>query len=267
MMGWRRRFLRAAVCAPGLGLAAMVSPLLACAADGRPALHASLLRMTEHGDLILGDNGRARLAGIRMMRAEPGQPDPLGSRFDELVRPWRDQGTVLVNADQRPDRWGRQLASVISTTGKPDAHLGLSLVRNGFALAWAAELPPNCRNIYLQAEQDARRSGLGRWTQMQHKALDAANGAEVAFRAGHVAVMSGRVNHVGQTRRATYLNFGARGAGASAELGLSTWRQLEGQGWTRDGLKGKIVRVRGVVMEGRPARLLLGDASAIEFLN
>lgn len=260
-----RTVLRGAVC--WLGIACAPAPLQACEMAQMQPAGTGLLRMSEQGDIVLSDRSPARLLGIRIIRPEPGQPDPFAASLADLVRPWREQGNVLGNPEARPDRWGRHAVTVTRETGRPDAHLGLSLVRNGFAITWAAELPPNCRILYLQAEEAARRSNMGRWTQMQHRALDAANGTEVASRAGQVAVMSGRVTHVGQTRRATYLNFGARGTGASAELSMSAWRSLEGQGWTRDGIKGKIVRVRGVVMESRPARLLLGDASAIEFLN
>ncbi|MGL4439912.1 MAG: hypothetical protein ACRCUE_11610 [Bosea sp. (in: a-proteobacteria)] len=265
MRRWRS-WLRWTACPVWLAASAALAPLVACEIEGAKPGAGHLLRLTEHGDLLLSDNSLGRLAGIRMLRPEPGQPDPVAARFEELTRPWRERGEVWTGPE-RPDRWGRQRVSLNLAGGKPDASLALHLVRNGFAITWAAELPPNCRIVYLQAEDAARRANVGRWTQMQHNALDAANGADVAARAGQVAVMSGRINHVGQTRRTTYLNFGARGVGASAELGVSTWRLLEGQGWTRDGLKGKIVRVRGVVMEGRPAKLLLGDASAIEFLN
>lgn len=250
-----------------LTIAAARAPLVACEIRGEAMPSTGMRGLNEHGDVILPDRTVGRLRGIRFLQPEPGQPDPLTAKLDELVRPWREGGTVLAAPETRPDRWGRRQISLVHTAARHDFDLAWSLVRNGFAMAWPAELPPNCRNLYLQAEETARRSKTGRWTQMHHRALDAANGTDVALRAGQVAVMTGRISHVGQTRRAAYLNFGERGRGASAELGLTTWRLIEAQGWTRDALKGKIVRVRGVVMEGRPARLLLADKAAIEFLN
>lgn len=255
----------------GLGLwvclASSVSPLAACELKDPVRLDASVTRLTEHGDVLLSDGRLAKLSGIRMLLPEQGQPDAMATALEHLVSTWRDKAIIAAERDAMPDRWARQAVTVARESGNSDAHFALSLVRHGFAMAWPAELPPNCRNLYLQAEDAARRTNLGRWTQMQHKALDAGDGLAVAARAGQIAILSGRINHIGQTRRAMYFNFGARGVGASAELGLSTWRVLERQGWTRESLRGKIVRVRGVVSDGRPARLVLGDMSALEFLN
>lgn len=212
-----------------------------------------------------------RLTGVRLMMPDAARSDPTdgvtAATLAQLAKTWRDQGIVWTADQQRPDRWGRRFVHLTSDGTNLDTDFGLSLIKHGFAITWPSELPPNCRNQYLQAEETARRMDLGRWKHMQHKALDAGNGSDVATRAGQVALMQGRITHIGQTRRATYLNFGARAIGASAELGLSTWRDLERQGWTRDTLRGKIVRVRGVVGEGTPARLMLGDASALELVN
>jgi hypothetical protein len=42
---------------------------------------------------------------------------------------------------------------------------------------------------------------------------------------------------------------------------------LEREGWTLTSIRGRTVRVRGIVSEARPARLLVGAASAIEKLD
>jgi hypothetical protein len=265
--------LRAMLTAASLLASGALQGLAACGIEGGSATAAGFTRLTEHGDLMLSDGSLGRLSGIRLLQPEPGGPDPQATRLDDIIRPWREQGRVMMSGDPgaasapKPDRWGRIPVQLVLGDGSLDGVLAYGLVRTGFAMAWAPELPPECRMSFLRAEDAARRARSGRWTEIHNRALDAADGANVAARAGRVVVMSGRINHVGQTRRATYLNFGARGTGASAEVGLSIWRLLEGQGWTRERLKGKMVRVRGVVMEGRPARLLLGDVSAIEFLN
>ena len=239
----------------------------ACALSGTSRTGGNLVRLDDHGDVVLSDGRIGKLRGIRMLKHDGDGTDPLAADIAMVLQPWRGQGQVAVVTALPQDRWGRvpiHLADDGTTAGDD---LALQFVRHGFAMVWPMELPPNCRNQYLQAEEAARRRGLGRWTQMQHRVLDAANGSDVALRAGQVSVVQGRVNHVGQTRRATYLNFGAARVGASAELGLASWRDLERQGWTRETLRGKLVRVRGVVAEGRPARVLIGDVSALEILN
>lgn len=259
--------LRRAACWLWLVPAVAVTPLGACETDHGEPVMLRLAHLTDYGDVVLADRSTGRLAGIRLLQAATGAAEPDAVSLAAFVMPWRERGMVLKQPGAGPDRWGRHGVSVLHDGGGPDRDLALGLVRSGLAMAWPVELPPNCRNLYLQAEASARLANRGRWIHMQHATLDASRGADVATRAGQVTIMSGRINHVGQTRRASYLNFGVRGTGASAEMGLSVWRGLEGQGWTRDSLKGKMVRVRGVVMEGRPARLLLGDVSAIEFLN
>jgi hypothetical protein len=82
-----------------------------------------------------------------------------------------------------------------------------------------------------------------------------------------MVVMQGHVSHIGQTRRAAFLNFGARGTGASAELSLLVWRDLERKGWTCDSLRGQILRLCGVVRTPNPARMLITDASSVETVD
>ncbi len=241
--------------------AAPGGPAMSCVMAAGEPLQAGLDGMTTEGDIVLGDGMRGRLPGLKV-RVPPGAEDQLAA----LLSPWAGIAPRALKDMAGPDRWSRHAVSLTRDAGGGE-NLALELLKSGLAIAWPIELPPNCRNLYLQAESDARKRKHGVWKDPQLGLLDAGQGADVAARAGEIAVMTGRVNHVGQTRRATYLNFGARGTGASAEIALSVWRDLERQGWTRERFKGQVVRVRGVIGEARPARMLVLHASALELVD
>ena len=257
---------------PALATAALVLAITAGIATAIPAsscemplagpLPAGLDGITTEGDVALVDGTRGRFPGLRM-RVPTGEEDGLAT----LLSPWAGVVPHLLKDAAKPDRWNRHAVSLTIGSGGDGKNLAMELLKSGFAITWPAELPPNCRNLYLQAEEAARKTRQGIWKDQRLGLLDADKGADVAVRAGEIAVMNGRINHVGQTRRATYLNFGARGTGASAEIGLGVWRDLERQGWTRERFRGQVVRVRGVISEARPARMLVLHASALEIVD
>jgi hypothetical protein len=273
MRSWRRRWLEAAAAAtiaatmasPTLALPARSPAAEACELGFRgsgPPLglgRSGLSGMSDHGDLAFG-SGFGKLPGLRF--PQPSTEDAPARRAARaaLLAPFLGQPPS--GGAETPDRWGRHAVELAGPDGGPS--LSLVLLRAGEALAWPADLPAPCRAPYLEAERTAMRARLGLWSASASSLLDAGEGASVAARAGAFAVMRGRVTHVGQTRRAAYLNFGARGAGASAELSLAAWRELERQGWTRDRMKGQNVTVRGVVSEARPARMLVADAASVD---
>ena len=253
--------------AAGLALAialviATAGPVMSCEMSVAEPLQAGFDGITTEGDVALVDGTRAHLPGLRL-RILPGSEDELAT----MLTPWARVMPYLLKDAAKPDRWNRQAVSLRRGSGSDGQDLATELLKSGFAITWPAELPPNCRNLYLKAEAAARDALRGIWKDQRFGMLDASNGTDIAARAGQIAVMNGRVNHVGQTRRATYLNFGARGTGASVEIGLGIWRDLERQGWTRERFKGQVVRVRGVIAEARPARMLVLHASALEMVD
>jgi hypothetical protein len=237
-------------------LALSHQPAAACWQGTGEAL-AAFTGLSPEGDVMLPGDARGQLAGIRIAPADVGSAD-----LRALLAAWQGQALHDAGAAQ-PDRWARR-AVVVGDAGRGD-DLALTLVQHGLAIVWPPDLPPNCRIRYLQAERQARLVRRGRWAVAESRLLEAADGARVALKAGEVVVMEGKVMHVGQTRTTTYLNFGARQVGASAEIAMPVWRALERQGWTTQSLRGQNVRVRGVASLGRPARVLVDDAALIEF--
>ncbi len=236
-------------------------PALA-AACGWPTQEPSTLSfdgVTAEGDMLLSDGSRGRLPGLRV-RPPAGSEEMLS----RVLSPWAGAAVALLEPDSGPDRWGRVAVAIVSRGADPGRDLALNLLESGFAMVWPPEMPPNCRIPYLETEAVARRAARGLWAGAGSGLMDATQGQVLAGRAGEMVVMQGRVSHVGQTRRAAFLNFGARGTGASAELSLLVWRDLERKGWTRDSLRGQTLRLRGVIRSANPARMLITDASSVE---
>jgi hypothetical protein len=205
-------------------------------------------------DLALRGGGLLRVAGVML---EPAQAAA-------AARATAGSVAYAAGGAGARDRWGRRLAALAAPDG---VDVGLMLLQQGFGLARPDELPPNCRNSYLQAETVARLARLGVWSAADAPFAQGADGEAVRLLAGRQAVIEGVIRNTGLTRRALFLNLGPRGAGASVEASLGAMRELERQGWTREAMRGQKLRVRGVVMEARPARLIITRASAIEWLN
>lgn len=251
MLRRRRPFAAAALLAAGLAPAA---PAEACAPPGFAAIAGRLAGFGADGDLRLAEGGLFRLLGARVASGD-------AARASEMAR----QGgfSLWTDSQAAPDRWGRRPA-VARGSRDSAADLAQILLESGLAVATPQDLPQDCRVPLLQAESRARAARLGLWARSEDGLLDAAAGPAVAGRAGRFAVMEGRIVSVGQTRRAAYLNFGARGLAASAEMPLPVWREIERRGWTRENLRGQKVRARGLVQEASPARMLVEAAASIE---
>jgi hypothetical protein len=236
---------RAALLALGLALSPL--PAAACLAPEADATPVILTGIDARGDLISDSGQRLRMAGLTIppgVRAEAG----------------RMVADIAGAAHSASDRWGRR------TLSAPPS-LATTLLHAGLAVTLASDTTPSCLAVYLAAEDAARRAGRGIWGDNAQRPIDARRGEAVMARAGFHALAEGRIAHVGWTRRAAYLNFGRVGEGASAELSSAVWRTLERQGWTRETLTGKTVRIRGVVSAGRRGRVLIDNVAAIEWLD
>jgi hypothetical protein len=235
-----------------IALCALLVPwrAAACMAPEAAAATVTLRAVDSHGDVVGAVNG-----GESVRLHVPGLRLPPAARAHAMAM----LGGVTASAEGAPDRWGR--------AGLRAPDLALALLRAGLAVTIPSDADPACVPAFLTAEDEARRAGRGLWRDPAARPLDARRGDAVQAQAGRHALMEGRIAHVGWTRRAAYLNFGRPGEGASAELGGAVWRALERQGWTRESLKGKHVRVRGVVSAGRRGRVLIDNVAAIEWLN
>ena len=197
------------------------------------------------GDLLRLSDGRAvRLAGIRVPAAEHAGAQPIAQRARaELIRLLDGQTFRLALAEAAYDRYGRLVAHLERSDG---LWLQGALLEQGLAqvqtrpgeAARAAEM--------LALEQAARAAGRGLWAEPAFVPQDA---GALRDGTGRFRIVRGRVLRVAPTESHLYLNFGddwrvdftvrvrraeLNGAFAGAEL---------------EKLAGRLVEVRGVVLE------------------
>ncbi|WP_336487665.1 hypothetical protein [Methylobacterium nigriterrae] len=122
-----------------------------------------------------------------------------------------------------------------------------------------------CRPALLGLEDTARRAGLGLWRRPLPAARD---GPALRAAAGHFVVARGRILHIGERPGRTYLDFVRRGEdGLTVAVSKRTWRRLQEHGLSAAGLKGRVVRVRGIVEIWRGPVIEVASAETIEVLG
>ncbi|UMY15744.1 DNA-binding protein [Methylobacterium organophilum] len=210
------------------------------------------------GELVLADGGRIVLSGI-------GWPEDEATAAEAGAWLSGHRGSLLrLTPRGEADRWGRIPADAV-TEGEEPVDLGAGLVASGLAYADAGEVDRLCRPALLALEEAPRKAGLGVW---REGVFDAARAEELGTRPGRFVVAAGRVRSVGERRSRTYLNFSARGeAGLSVTVTKRTWRSMRERGLSAETLKGRFVRVRGMLEIWRGPILDIASADMIEVLE
>lgn len=209
------------------------------------------------GELRLASGARAVLGSLRW---------PEGADADAAARGWLEarRGSRLTLVPRGPpDRWGRDHVDAQVEGG--DLDLAGGLVAAGLAFADAGEADSLCRPALLSVEAAARERRLGIWAAPLPASGD---GAALRALAGRFAVIEGRVRHVGERSARTYLDFAARGEdGLTVTVTKRTWRMMRGRGLSAEALRGRRVRVRGILEVRRGPTLEAASAEAVEVLE
>ena len=232
-----------------LAAAGMLALALSPADAGEPLRWEGPVAVTEvlAGDLARLSDGRAvRLAGIRVPAAEAEQAgaEPFaGQARAELSRLLDGQAIRLAPAEAPHDRYGRLVAHIERSDG---LWLQGALLEQGLAqvqtrpgeAARAAEM--------LALEQTARAAGRGLWAEAAFMPQDP---GALRDSTGRFRIVRGRVLRVAPIEGYVYLNFGADWR---ADFTVRVRRtELEGAlaGTDLAGLAGRLVEVRGVVLQ------------------
>ncbi len=215
----------------------------------------SLAAVGERGEMLLASGVRAVLDGIRWPVED-----------DAAVRAWilkhRDR-TLTILPRGELDRWGR--AHVDAAVVDEAIDLAGGLIGEGLVYADAGERDALCRPALMSLESAARMADRGLWRSGVRESRDAAALREAT---GRFVVAQGRVLNVGERSARTYLNFTKRGEdGLTVTVSKRTWRQLRERGLSAATLRGRLVRVRGVVELWRGPTLDIASADMIELLD
>ena len=199
------------------------------------------------GDLIRLSDGRAvRLAGIRVPASDAGQAgaEPFAAQARTALTRLLDGQTLrLAPAEAGHDRYGRLVAHVERSDG---LWLQGALLEQGLAqvqtrpgeAARAAEM--------LAAERAARAAGRGLWTDAAFRPHDP---GALDDSTGRFRIIRGRVLRVAPTESYVYLNFGADWRADFTVRVRRTELDSALAGVDLEGLAGRLVEVRGVVLQ------------------
>jgi endonuclease YncB( thermonuclease family) len=217
------------------------------------------------GDTIRVDGGVVRLAGIEAPKAngfgDSAQADAARARLDALVA-----GRILLLAEvgDGPDRYGRLHAQVFLDDGQ---WLQAALVESGLARIRSLAGEESCIPALFASEDAARRAENGVWAGDAYDPLSA-DDPSLSQRNGLYELVEGRVLSVGHGSVMIFLDFGRNYrrdftamipkpmAALFAEAGLPV-----------EALKGRRVRVRGVIEESGGPAVRLNHPTAIEVLG
>jgi endonuclease YncB( thermonuclease family) len=241
---------------------------------GLPALAAAVEcpaeRIDEHarveavvdGDTLRLDDGRqVRLIGINTPEfGRDGAPDePMAREAQHALRNFIERGgrrVALRHGSERHDRYGRLLAHPYLPDGR---NLTRQLLERGHGLH--ITVPPNLHHLdcYRRAERHARAAGRGVWSGPRYRGTPA---AELPADAGGFAVVSGRIERIGKSERAFWLDLG----GLSLRLPKADLPYFDGMDpSTREGQR---LRVRGWIYRvDDEARMNLRHPASVEWLN
>jgi hypothetical protein len=235
-----------------------------CSLEG--AAPTTIAAVDEHFELLLDDGRRGVLPGLEFPTGEAGKGAQtrlavwLAGR-DAFIAPLAD---VL-------DRWGRVplrlYASASDDPQAPIVSVAGTMLEEGRARFRPDPPAAHCAKTYLDAEAAARAAGRGMWAGEGAFVVGKSDPAPLMARKG-MAIVEGVIRHVGETRSAIYLNFGENPAkSVSAMISRRNLAILQSLGIDRHELRGRRVRVRGLIETGFGPRIEIFAPAQIEMLE
>lgn len=218
-----------------------------CVASEGPAV--TVESVTPSGDIKLSDGRLGRLADLDF-----GVDAVSAGRWPDHVAAIRQiLAGLTVRADEGggfPDRWGRRPLRISPVEGA--ALVGASahrrLVEKGLARVAPLGEQEACAISLLPLEAAARAQGFGLWREPAARLLGAREIEAIWAMTGRFAIVEGAIVSVSERPRRVYLNFGRDfRRDFVATLSPKTARLLEKAGITPSSLRGKIVRIRGII--------------------
>jgi hypothetical protein len=266
---WRRlrrfgRGLALAALLPSVALGLTPAPDSgACSLEG--VAPATVAAVDETFELLLDDGRRGALSGLEF----PQGPARAAARA--RLADWLVGRDVLVgDLGAGRDRWGRAPMRVYAASDEAQAPLvsvATAMLEEGRARFRPEPRAAACATLYLEAEAAARVAGRGLWSGERPFAAGVEATGPLMRRKG-MAIVEGTVSHVGETRSAIYLNFAENGPkNVSAMISRRNLIILAKLGIGRDELRGRRVRVRGLIETGFGPRIEIFAPAQIEILQ
>jgi endonuclease YncB( thermonuclease family) len=223
------------------------------------ALRDILLESGAFGEIRLASGRVVTLGDIRVAGADDAAQAFVSAHAGAPVE-------LRLGSDEA-DRWGRLKAGIVLSPDSTRLDLAHALVARGIAVvdSGAEQL---CDKSLLAREEQARRSRRGLWRDEDALPLSAGDAAPLRARVGRFTLVEGEVRSVGERDRRTYLNFDRSWEGAfTVIIPAKLWTKVEAAGMEAATLKGRRIRVRGIMQEWRGPAIELTTVDFIEQLK
>ncbi len=217
----------------------------------------------EHGEIHLASGRTITLSDVRTAAAGDDTQASARAFFESQIG---EQVELRLGSDET-DRWGRMRAAVVLSPDTARLDLAHALVARGLAIVdtGAERL---CDESLLLREEQARRSGRGLWSRADARPLDALDSAGLLARIGSFTIVEGVVRNVGERERRTYIDFGRSWDGAFTVIVPSRlWAKVRDAGMDAATLKGRRIRIRGIMQNWRGPAIELTTVEFIEKLE
>ncbi len=226
-----------------------------CATVGGTAV--AVAEVIDGDTLGLADGRIVHVAGVEAMTAAP-----LAAEATRETRRLVAGGVALgAPSPPKPDRYGRLHAD--ARLGEGGA-LGAALVSAGLARVRLFPGEKPCLANLLSAEAAARAAHRGLWS-LPDFAVRRADDPSLLARSGLYELVEGRIASVGHGKRMVFLDFGRdyrRDFTVLVPIAMA-----EELPQPVDALKGRRVRVRGVIEESGGPAIRLATTDEIEFVD
>lgn len=234
---------------------------------------AKVASVSERLELILEDGRRLKIAGIDPPRPTPGDPN-LDARARNGLGQWLvGQDITFHAAEPALDRWGRIVAFVYApplpqqgeSPSEPRLAVGEALIDAGLARYEPSAAAHPCRSALLAAEANARAARLGLWADPYYAIITAGERGSFTEKAGSLVIVEGTVTGIGSRRPRITLYLGPRrGLDFSVAILVRNKEAFEAAYSSLAGLKGKRIRVRGLLDIRFGPRIEISDLDAVE---
>jgi endonuclease YncB( thermonuclease family) len=249
--------------------AAAAKRKITCTTD--QAMSAEVASIDDRLGVTLTDGRVLMLAGIDPPGPTPDDP-ALDQRAGKRLSAWLAGRKILFRAlDDRTDRWGRMPALVFAAAGPPGAPLLLvaaAVLDAGLGRFAPVEAARPCRPELLAAEAAARKAKLGLWADPYYAVIAASDRNALYEKTGTSVVVEGEVVGVETNRFRTTLLLGTRhGRDFSVTISqrkVEIFREAE---LDPDGMKGQILRVRGLLDTRFGPQIEISSRDEIEIVS
>ena len=248
------------------------------------ALSAAMLIAASHFDIALAgcnfaSQGDGRVTGVidaRTFRLDDGREvrlagieTDIGRKQAGLLRKLASltegRDVTLGADDDKPDRYGRQIAVVFPTGA--ETSIQTELLSQGEALASGTMTDKECSAEWMSAENAARAVKRGLWGDPS-ATKNAEMPGDILARMGQFAVVEGTVLSARQAGAIFYLNFGRRW---TRDFAVTISRRMmpsfNAAGLDLKSLEGKKIRVRGWVEKRGGPRIEATRVGQIEIIS